>query len=249
MQRATAPVDDDAILEAAELAPAEDAVLADFDEPTGVDEPGVPVPERVRITPEDPVEPVERKIAESDFEARVAAAMAAYNQSASAIQEEPAVQKPPSRTSPAPAIARDVEDYPAAERIAPAPSLESAPVQLAPEPPADEFRYRPPVAGSATHPTRAAEPAVAAQAPVARQTSPVAPQAGGITHDEVRKGLESALPPQRRAGDPGLPAAAAAGVNATADHDTIAQAVHRVMERLKPELVEEILRELKSKKP
>lgn len=242
MQPAPAPVDDDDVLEAAELAPLEDNVLPDFDEPVGEDEPGSPVHEKVRITREDPLEPVERKIAESDFEARVAAAMAAYNQSASAIQEEPAVQKPPARTSATPpAIAREVQDYPAHERNAPAPLLESAPVQLAPEPPADGFKYRPAVAGAATHSTstRAAEPALAAQAPVATQTSPVTPQAAGITHAELRKGLESAVPA----------AAAAAGVDPTADHHTIAQAVHRVMERLKPELVEEIVRELKSKKP
>lgn len=242
--------DDDAILEAAEIAPVEDNVLPDFDEPAGVGEPGFPVPEKVRIAPEDPADPVERKIAESDFEARVAAAMAAYNQSAAAIQEEPAVQRPPARTSAIPpAIARNSDDYPPAERIAPARTLES-PVQLAPEPPADEFKYRTPDGVAATHPTRSAEPAsipkpsraepgAPAQAAVASQTSPVAPQPAEITHDELRKSLESALPA----------VAAAAGVDPTADHHTIAQAVHRVMERLKPELVEEIVRELKSKKP
>jgi hypothetical protein len=43
-------------------------------------------------------------------------------------------------------------------------------------------------------------------------------------------------------------AAVAAATETGADHHNIAQAVHRVMERLKPELVEEIMRELKSKK-
>jgi len=225
IQPALAADDDDAILEAAEIPPMEDNVLPDFDEPAGVGEPGFPVPEKVRIAPEDPAEPVERKIAESDFEARVAAAMAAYNQSAGAIQEEPAVQRPPDRTSAIPpAIARNSDDYPPAERIAPARTLEN-PVQLAPEPPTDEFKHRTPVAGAATPPTRSAEP--------------VAPQPAEITHDELRKSLESALPA----------VAAAAAVDPSADHHTIAQAVHRVMERLKPELVEEIVRELKSKKP
>jgi hypothetical protein len=43
-------------------------------------------------------------------------------------------------------------------------------------------------------------------------------------------------------------AAVAAATETGADHHNIAQAVHRVMERLKPELVEEIMRELRSKK-
>jgi CheY-like chemotaxis protein len=231
MQPATAPIDD-AILEAADVAPLEDNVLPDFDEdePVGMGDPETPLGDVVR-TREEPVEPIERKVAESDFEARVAAAMAAYNQSASVIQEEPAAQRPPARAiAPPPAIARDGEDYPAAESMAPAPSLESAPVQLAPEPPAAESNYHPPVASAATYPTRTAEPAI-----VPKPSGAVA----DITHDEVGKVLESALPE----------AAAVAGVDPTADHHTIAQAVHRVMERLKPELVEEIVRELKSKKP
>jgi hypothetical protein len=43
-------------------------------------------------------------------------------------------------------------------------------------------------------------------------------------------------------------AAVAAATETGTDHHNIAQAVHRVMERLKPELVEEIMRELRSKK-
>jgi hypothetical protein len=43
-------------------------------------------------------------------------------------------------------------------------------------------------------------------------------------------------------------AAVAAATETGADHHNIAQAVHRVMERLKPELVEEIMRELRSRK-
>jgi hypothetical protein len=43
-------------------------------------------------------------------------------------------------------------------------------------------------------------------------------------------------------------AAVAAATETGADHHNIAQAVHRVMERLKPELVEEIMRELRPKK-
>jgi hypothetical protein len=47
-----------------------------------------------------------------------------------------------------------------------------------------------------------------------------------------------------------MPEAAASVAAETGEdhHHTIAAAVHRVMERLKPELVEEIMKELKSKK-
>jgi hypothetical protein len=53
-------------------------------------------------------------------------------------------------------------------------------------------------------------------------------------HDVVTAGVEAA--------------AVAAATETGADHHNIAQAIHRVMERLKPELVEEIMRELRSKK-
>jgi hypothetical protein len=43
-------------------------------------------------------------------------------------------------------------------------------------------------------------------------------------------------------------AAASAGAATGSDHNTIAEAVHRVMERLTPELVDEIVKELKAKK-
>ncbi|HSM87463.1 MAG TPA: hypothetical protein VLT16_15000, partial [Candidatus Limnocylindrales bacterium] len=49
-----------------------------------------------------------------------------------------------------------------------------------------------------------------------------------------------------------IPAVVVAITNAAAsdgaDHENIAQAVHRVMERMKGDLVQEIVRELKSKK-
>lgn len=47
-----------------------------------------------------------------------------------------------------------------------------------------------------------------------------------------------------------LPAVTAAAAAVTgADPDMIAQVVHRAMERLKPQLIEEIVRELKAMKP
>jgi len=135
---------------------------------------------RLVARPSNP-DPVDTKFSESDFEARVAAAMAAYNQTA-----------PP----------QPLED-PAA-KSAPAVSESST--------------------GRALQPPVTAKPAVAeTQAEPAKTTSDAtAPLA---THLE-----------------------AAVGAQIGSDHSTIAEAVHRVMERLKPELVEEIVKELKSKK-
>jgi CheY-like chemotaxis protein len=217
LQPATPPVED-AILEAVEVAPVEDNVLADFEEPVAVAEPEVPVAEAVQTIPEDPGEPVERKLAESDFEARVAAAMAAYTHSTSAFHEQPPVEM----------AAKDVEDSPAAKSVASASSLEAAPVQLAPEPPADKFPHHPAAADART--PRAAEPATAPKP--ATRIEPAPPQGAAHRQGEPSTGLEST----------------AADTDAAANQHTIAQAVHRVMERLKPELVEEIMRELKSKK-
>jgi CheY-like chemotaxis protein len=91
----------------------------------------------------------------------------------------------------------------------------------------------PPIVVQASH--------AAMEAPHTLEPAPSAPSvveatAASADPSSLTAGLEAALPEKA--------AAAAAG----ADHHTISQAVHRVMERLKPELVEEILRELKSKK-
>jgi len=122
------------------------------------------------------------KISESDFEARVAAAMAAYNQATGSREAEPPVAESASK-----------------ERSRP----ERAPSQ-------------PPAAQTDSLKTTVPVPAVASR-------------------DSVADGLQ-AVP------------AAADGAQTGSDQTTIAQAVHRVMERLKPELVEEILKELKPKK-
>jgi hypothetical protein len=81
---------------------------------------------------------------------------------------------------------------------------------------------------AASVPEIAAEPLPAPSAP-----EPVAAEPAAI-HDALTSGVEAA--------------AAAAAAKTGEEHHTIAQAVHRVMERLKPELVDEIMRELKSKK-
>jgi CheY-like chemotaxis protein len=122
-----------------------------------------------RTTNLDGVDP---KISESDFEERVAAAMAAYNQATASHEAEHQIK----------------------ESSAPEP----APSQLA---------------------------ANNADAPMEKTSVP--------GHDSGADQLQSV---------------AAAAAEPGTDHTTIAQAVHRVMERLKPELVEEIMKELKPKK-
>lgn len=158
------------------------------------------------------------EVSDADFEARVAAAMAAYSHATAPVEvhESPVV----------------------------------APVEIQPEPPADtasvaeakpvqeavpSFEYSPPV--------RLAEPEETSPAvslvpennapPVSLAPEHEAPASGPV-HDAVTAEVEAV--------------AVAAATETGADHHNIAQAVHRVMERLKPELVEEIMRELKSKK-
>jgi CheY-like chemotaxis protein len=103
------------------------------------------------------------------------------------------------------------------------------------EPPA----MAPSIAVTASHAV-VEESHAAVESPQTIEPAPPAPSAiestaASADHSSMTAGLEAGLPEKV--------AAAAAG----ADHHTISQAVHRVMERLKPELVEEILRELKSK--
>jgi len=127
-----------------------------------------------------------------------------------------------------------------------------APVEIQPEPPADaapaieakpveeavpSFEYSPPV--------RIAEPVEMAPgtsfestATVLESIDPVSASAHEAVTHQVHEAVTS-----------GVEAAAVAAATETgAEHHNIAQAVHRVMERLKPELVEEIMRELRSKK-
>jgi CheY-like chemotaxis protein len=142
-------------------------------------------------------------LSDADFEARVAAAMAAYNHAtetdAVSAPEEPAGGLEPHQVPAEQAAAAEV------------PSFEYHPAAGSAQPEA---------AGNAQH-----EPQAEVPAPIAG-------------HAEVATGMEAAIPE----------AAAAAAVEPVADHQTIAQAIHRVMERLKPELVEEIMKELRPKK-
>jgi hypothetical protein len=155
------------------------------------------------------------EVSDADFEARVAAAMAAYSHSTGAaeVHESPA------------SVPVEVQPEPTAHTAEVAPAEEAVP----------SFEYRPPV--------RSAEPEETIPAvslapensvpPVSLAPEPEAPVAASV-HEAVTAEVEAA--------------AVAAATETGADHHNIAQAVHRVMERLKPELVEEIMRELRSKR-
>ncbi|MCU1220427.1 MAG: response regulator receiver protein [Candidatus Angelobacter sp.] len=181
------------------------------------------------------------EVTDIDFEARVAAAMAAYNnatESAPATAEVSESSAAPSAGVPAEPSDNAVQ---AAEIVG---GSEEAP----------SFEYRPPVRASeienafaanksAAMPEISASPIVAEQvvatptfanpvsSPPAQEPKASEPE---VIHDAVTSGVEAA--------------AVAAASETGADHHNIAQAVHRVMERLKPELVEEIMRELRSRK-
>lgn len=169
------------------------------------------------------------KLSDADFEARVAAAMAAYS---------PGVAPPSMGRTP---VAEGAATEPPAETQVETIAGGAAPTSGEPQPSVPAFEYHPPVgmAEQALPPEVApysSQPETeATPAPAESVTAP--PVATSETQDAATAEPETAP----------LAVAAAAGAGAASDHHAISQAVHRVMERLKPELVEEILRELKSK--
>jgi len=162
------------------------------------------------------------EVSDADFEARVAAAMAAYSHAAEPTETHPSVSEPAVTVSAEPEPA-----YSAQAVAVPEPAAEPAP----------SFEYHPPVRvpeAAIAEPVAAAPPEAAPQrVPASSASAPVIPEPEEV-HSVVTAGLEAA--------------AVAAAAETGAEHHTIAQAVHRVMDRLKPELVEEILREIRSKK-
>ena len=171
-------------------------------------------------TIEQPVEAQQAAAAEvsdADFEARVAAAMAAYSH---ATEAEPAHAQTAEESAPAAETHEVSADHAAAAEI---PSFEYQPAA----------GHAPPAAEIA--PDKAAADANADHAAVEADMASAIPEAAAAA-----AAADSGSTPERanpaRSGDPG------------ADHHTIAQAIHRVMERLKPELVEEIMKELRTKK-
>jgi CheY-like chemotaxis protein len=151
-----------------------------------------------------------------DFEARVAAAMAAYThaQPASPAQSGASVNK------------NSLSEMPASAASASAPAIE-------------ELAVSTPV----IHATHAAD---IEHGPEAASSAPAHIQAEA--HSEVAATAEAVTARVEAE----LPAAISAVAEATeasgTEHHHIAQVVHRVMERMKGDLVEEIVRELKSKK-
>lgn len=218
-----------------EVTPVEAAPLVSEPAPPAmIEPPSVEPPSMEPPSIEPPAverQPVEAtaEVSDSDFEARVAAAMAAYNH-AEAVPSNPVAEAPAPVAEVVPAgNAYTAQAFEVAQR---APSFEYHPAAREPEPTS--------VAQTPQAPAEiVAEPA--AQAPSVA-TPPVAtpPQAEPVeaapevVHSAIASDVEAAV--------------VAAASEVGSDHHNIAQAIHRVMERLKPELVEEIMRELKPKK-
>ncbi|HLK53309.1 MAG TPA: response regulator [Candidatus Angelobacter sp.] len=176
---------------------------------------------------EQPREAATAEVSDSDFEARVAAAMAAYNNAE-------AVAAPASVTESSVAVAAEAAPV---DKVYAAQAFEVAHTVAEP---AQSFEYHPSagVSGPATHTAPASaefitEPALAPSAPIPPAPEPIEAETA-VVHNAIATGVEAA--------------AVAAVAETGTDHHNIAQAIHRVMERLKPELVEEIMRELKPRK-
>jgi hypothetical protein len=203
------------------------------------------VPEQTEASAPEPQQP---SLSEADFEARVAAAMAAYGQAAEsrdtltheAVVQEAPVSSPASVEEYHPvspvnvepeethSIAAEAQTQSAMEDSQPAPGMESIAQEV--EAPAEP---------SVSNPVAEipAEPAPVAHAAVA-----------GVNHETVMANVEEELPSTLEAATQEIHAAMQSTNNSGHEHETIAQAVHRVMERMKENLVEEIVRELKAKK-
>jgi CheY-like chemotaxis protein len=162
------------------------------------------------------------EVTDADFEARVAAAMAAYSH----VAEPVAAPEAEAHVAVAQEAAPATEGYAAHAVAVPETVAEPAP----------SFEYHPPV--GAPNPISSVAQIVSAPVEVAHESVTATPASEpaqpepAVIHGAVTAGVEAA--------------AAAAAAETGSDHHTITQAVHRVMERLKPELVEEIMRELRS---
>src|SRR5262249_34902366 len=140
------------------------------------------------------------------------------------------------------------EPPPLASEPVPVVTAPSIPEMHPAEPPAEQafaaaapipsFEYQPPVQAVASAPIPSTETAYGHVAVPEVPATP-ASHSMSVDHATVTASVEAAIPE----------AAAAVAADAAGEHHhTIAQAVHRVMERLKPELVEEIMKELKAKR-
>jgi hypothetical protein len=192
-------------------------------------------PAEAVVTPAHPNAP---SLSEADFEARVAAAMAAYgqpvevSQTAATSYQRSAVQSPSAADETQPLPVMDDAALEAAARAQEAPLADAAPEFHQPEAAVVEH-VDPPVAANAVAPM----PSFSSQP---EPTGDVVAHAADVSQDEIAARVEKELPAAAEA----VAQQAAAGET---EHDTIAQAVHRVMERMKHNLVEEIVRELRKK--
>lgn len=202
----------------------------------------------VAVQPEAFTPEPQPSLSEADFEARVAAAMAAYGQAAESrdtVIHQPVVQEatdfsPASVEEYHPVSAANVETDGMHSMIAEAPTdSEMQESQPAPE-----------IESVAQEIEASAVPTVAsAVAEIPAEPATVAHTAAvGVSHDSVMAGVEAELPSTLEAATQEIQAATQSTNTSGHEHETIAQAVHRVMERMKENLVEEIVRELKSKK-
>jgi CheY-like chemotaxis protein len=172
-------------------------------------------------------------VSEADFEARVAAALAAYSHAPE--NREPVLTATEAVAEPV-AHAAELTHEPA-EAAAVAPAKEAA----APSEPVYE-QHPPAAAQPSAEETHAETPAGEWERPPAMSEPSLAHAASaGAAHADIAATVETELPVA-------VHAVVQAAAETSEEHATIAQAVHRVMERMKDNLVEEIVRELKSKK-
>jgi len=181
-----------------------------------------------------PVQPASApQLSEADFEARVAAAMAAYGQTAEQRQAAAAVLEVAAEQVQEPSIS-------VVEPAAVATTVEEPPLQAIPE--VEHHAEAAPEVISQAEPELTSAPAPESVVePSAESDSATVNAAAGVDHSAIIASVEAELPAAAHA-------VAQETAESGAEHETIAQAVHRVMERMKDNLVEEIVRELKSKK-
>jgi CheY-like chemotaxis protein len=216
----------------------------------------------------------ETPYADADFEARVAAALATCGYAdkgarTSAAEAVPEILKEPE--TPTAAVAKETEEpvrWDGSNRTA---AESVSPVSFQPEPPVSAepseavsvqtpqevsaFEYHPPIGASPTEANTVESSSSAAMASGAAAAFAVAYEPKSVDRPELEP-VEIAPAP-----DPHVavaeseaaprmdtsPAFAPTPSDSHAERESIAHAVYRAMERLRPDLVDEILRELKSK--